>query len=320
LGALGVAGSHAPQTALPGPRPVFTLSACYAHVLVPAVFDTQTGRELVQEASQRIEHIPAKYAWVDQVVMVQEPAERLEGAPASYRIAEEKILVKPATTQVTVIPAEYTSVTEQEVDTPAHTAWQKGSRSLQRFGHRLGSILCRVEVPATHRTVTKRVLQSPATIQTTEIPAQYVSIKKRLANAPATTHSASIPGVYKIIKVQKLISLPQTTRVAVPAQYRTVTRKIKIQDSRLEWQPVLCRSNVTPALVKTLQQFLQRAGHSPGPIDGVFGRRTLAAVEAYQRAQGLAVGGLTFETLAALGIDVLHGRDEPGLPQQTQKL
>lgn len=43
---------------------------------------------------------------------------------------------------------------------------------------------------------------------------------------------------------------------------------------------------------KKIQTALQRAGFSPGPIDGIFGAKTLQAVKAFQRSQGLAVDGI----------------------------
>jgi peptidoglycan hydrolase-like protein with peptidoglycan-binding domain len=54
--------------------------------------------------------------------------------------------------------------------------------------------------------------------------------------------------------------------------------------------------------VKELQQKLQAKGFGPGPIDGVFGPRTEAALVAFQRATGLApdgvAGPLTWSALA----------------------
>jgi hypothetical protein len=46
-----------------------------------------------------------------------------------------------------------------------------------------------------------------------------------------------------------------------------------------------------PALIRELQQALVSAGFDPGPADGTFGRRTEAAVVAFQQANGLSVDG-----------------------------
>lgn len=45
-----------------------------------------------------------------------------------------------------------------------------------------------------------------------------------------------------------------------------------------------------PAVAR-MQQLLIRHGFRPGPVDGWFGRQTLAAVHAFQRAKGLKVDG-----------------------------
>lgn len=44
--------------------------------------------------------------------------------------------------------------------------------------------------------------------------------------------------------------------------------------------------------VSHLQTILQARGFDPGPIDGIFGPRTEAAVKAYQEAYGLTVDGI----------------------------
>ena len=44
--------------------------------------------------------------------------------------------------------------------------------------------------------------------------------------------------------------------------------------------------------VMKIQQALQLAGFSPGPIDGVFGPRTKTAVQSFQSAHGLAIDGI----------------------------
>jgi peptidoglycan hydrolase-like protein with peptidoglycan-binding domain len=44
--------------------------------------------------------------------------------------------------------------------------------------------------------------------------------------------------------------------------------------------------------VSRLQQLLEGAGFSPGPIDGMFGPRTEAAVRAFQEAKQLVADGI----------------------------
>lgn len=55
--------------------------------------------------------------------------------------------------------------------------------------------------------------------------------------------------------------------------------------------------------VREAQRLLEALGFSPGPVDGVFGPRTLGAVLEYQRSQGLTVDGLAGpQTLNQLGV------------------
>jgi peptidoglycan hydrolase-like protein with peptidoglycan-binding domain len=53
--------------------------------------------------------------------------------------------------------------------------------------------------------------------------------------------------------------------------------------------------------VTELQTALQRFGYDPGPIDGLLGARTLAAIRAYKSATGLPVdGGVSYALLLRL--------------------
>ncbi|WP_296945744.1 TIGR02594 family protein [uncultured Massilia sp.] len=44
--------------------------------------------------------------------------------------------------------------------------------------------------------------------------------------------------------------------------------------------------------VRHIQEALRAAGCDPGPVDGIWGRRTIAAVTAFQRREGLAADGI----------------------------
>jgi peptidoglycan hydrolase-like protein with peptidoglycan-binding domain len=56
--------------------------------------------------------------------------------------------------------------------------------------------------------------------------------------------------------------------------------------------------------VKAVQQALKDQGFDPGPIDGVMGGKTKAALKDYQQKEGLkATGQLDAETSAKLGVE-----------------
>lgn len=69
----------------------------------------------------------------------------------------------------------------------------------------------------------------------------------------------------------------------------------------------LRRGEGDPAVIQELQQALSEAGYDPGPTDGTFGRRTEAAVVAFQQANGLSVDGVVGPATASALNSVLAG-------------
>ncbi|MDH3598747.1 MAG: peptidoglycan-binding protein [Candidatus Tectomicrobia bacterium] len=278
------------------------LGECYAQVFVPAVFKTQEVEELKREASERFEIVPPKYEWSEQTVMVQEPTERIEVVPAEYEWVEEKVLVKPAASRVEVIEPQFEPVVADMIAKPAHHVWKEGSGPFQRINHATGQIMCLLEQPAIHKKITKYVLKTPGSTKSVEVPAQHETVRKRVVKTPASIRTVKVPAQYKVIKVAKLVSAAQAKRIVVPAEYQKVAKQVKVKEGRIEWQPVLCETNVTPPVVASLQRSLHRAGYDPGKIDGRIGKKTSVSLEAYQRDKGLPVGNLTLETLKSLGV------------------
>ncbi len=63
----------------------------------------------------------------------------------------------------------------------------------------------------------------------------------------------------------------------------------------------LLRQGDTGQAVLNLQAALYRAGYPPGPLDGIYGPLTAAAVAKFQRDHGLRVNGIAGEqTLSTL--------------------
>ncbi len=277
---------------------------CYARVLVPAQYQTETIQMLKNEASERLEIIPATFEAIEETLVIQEASERLEIVPATYEWIEEQVMVKPAFQKLALIPAEYELVSEQVIDKPAHFVWEKGRGLIEKVNFATGEIVCLKEIPATYKTVTKRMLKSPATTRAIEIPAEYKTVKKRLMKTPPTTKTISIPEETKVQKGLKMVEPAAVKRIPIPEEYQTFTKRIKVSEEKMAWKPVLCETNTTPQIVQQLQHSLKEKGFNPGPIDGEIGKETIKAVVAFQKEQGLPRGGLTVETFQALKVDL----------------
>lgn len=93
-----------------------------------------------------------------------------------------------------------------------------------------------------------------------------------------------------------------TALAADPAQLpKTVEDNAAVRDKAPTSVTTLTKG-AAGSKVKTLQVRLELQGYDPGPIDGIFGARTVAAVKSFQEYQGLKADGAVDEiTWKALG-------------------
>jgi hypothetical protein len=224
---------------------------------------------------------PAKYASYSETVLKSEASEKLTVIPAKYEMAEETIVVRPESKRLVKVDAQYGFVSERILDKPAHTVWKKGKGPITKVNNATGEILCKVEVPATYRTVRKRVLKQKAGVREITIPAQY-----------------------KTVKVRKLVEDAKAIREEIPADYQTVSKRRLVKQPEMRWEKVLCQTNASPSMVRKVQLGLQAKGYNPGKADGILGRDTLNAISKFQRSKGLATGGLTLDSIKALGVSM----------------
>jgi len=275
---------------------------CYARVLTPPTYRTTEKRVLKSPESERIEIVPPKYEMVTEKVLVKEASEEAVLVPAEYKWVTEKVLVSEPGEKIVSKPPVYKTVTEKVLVRPAYTTWKKGHGPIQKVDNATGEIMCLVEVPAEYKTISKRVLVEPARTEKVKIPGQYKEVKKRVMVEPPKMVKKKIPAEYKTIQVRKMVTPPQEKRIKIPAKYTTIAEREKVTDASLEWRPILCETNTTPQIIADLQRALDKKGYNPGPIDGVIGSETMAAVNAFQKDNKLASGQITLETLKALGI------------------
>ncbi|MDZ4339908.1 MAG: peptidoglycan-binding domain-containing protein [candidate division NC10 bacterium] len=73
--------------------------------------------------------------------------------------------------------------------------------------------------------------------------------------------------------------------------------------------------------VERAQQALREKGQDPGPIDGIMGPRTKAALKDFQRAQGLLeTGRLDADTMTKLGAKATPSEERMEKTPQEKKL
>ncbi len=275
---------------------------CYARVYVPPTFETFETKVLKTDASQTLAIQPAEFENVTEEVVIQEASHRLEVVPAEYEWVEERIEVEPAYTKLKKVPARFETQSEKIVDKPARTVWKKGRGPHEKVNNATGEIMCLVEVPATYKTVTKKVMVEGPRVDKVEIPAKYKTVKRKVLKNPATTRRVEIPAKTKTVTRRALRKPATEVAQNLPAEYQTVTQTRQVSGGSMEWQAVLCETNSNRSQIKRLQQALADEGYNPGGIDGAFGRQTGEAIKAFQRDQGLATGGITLETLRKLGV------------------
>ena len=290
--------------------------------IIPAQFETLEEKVEVIPASKKVVEIPAEYEYVEEKILVEEaktvwkkgqnPAQKLSGAtgeimclvnvPAKYKTIKKLVVKSPARTEVQEVPAEVQTLAVQKViaeptvkytlipavhktiekkvpDTAASFMWTNASTGADKPWRATGHMVCLVEKEAVTKDIKKVVLDVPATV-TEEI----------------------VPAVEETVKVEKLVTPAKESRKPVEAEYKTIEKVKKVKDSTMQWQRILCQTNMTKNVIEKIQSSLNERGYNAGEPDGAMGRGTRGALESFQKDNGLATGGITYETLEALEI------------------
>ncbi len=296
-----VFGQDLPPDAQPG--------QCFAKCVIPDEYETVTEQIVSKEASSRLEIIPAKYTTVTEEIMVKEGYNVLTVVPPTYTTVTEEIVVQDPSSRLEVVPAVYETVTEEILVSPATTQWVRGKATPDCVSSNPDDcrVWCLKEIPAKYKSVSRRVLRESASTREVPVPGKTKTITRTVVQTPATVQEKSIPPEYKSV-TKKVLDTPATaTETEIPAEFKTITTRRLIRSGGFtEWREVLCDSKQTSSNISRIQRALKDRGYEPGPIDGIMGSQTRAALRQFQEDNGLAVGvqgtSVPFETLKALGL------------------
>jgi len=292
--------------------------------VVPAEFETKEEQVEVVPATKEVVQIEAEYETVEEKVLVEEektvwkkgknPAQQISGAtgdimclvkiPAKYKTVKKQVLKSPARTEIkeipavietiavkkmiaeptvkyTLVPAVYETVEKKILETPAEFKWINSDTEKEEEWEETGKQICLVETPAVTKEITKTVIDTPASIEEEEIPATLESVK-----------------------VKKLVAEAQEVKTPIEAEYKTIEKSKKVSDSSVAWERILCQTNMTKNVIQKIQEALKEKSYKVGKPDGILGRGTSNAIERFQRDNSLSTGGITYETLNALNIEL----------------
>lgn len=284
---------------------------CFAIGYLPPKYRIEKVKVLVDEGGEKVIVKPPVYRTVEKRVMVKPETEEIVTVPPVYKTVREKVLVRPATEKVVVVkPAVYKWVTEKVMVEPPRTVWKRGEAFLskaikKKWDPKTGDILCLVQIPAKYKYIRKRVMVEPPVTKKIVIPPEYRYVEKKVLVKPATTKVIKIPPVYKTIKVKELVEPAREERIEIPPKYAWVEKRVQVRKPQYLWVKVLCKTNMTPEMIKKLQVALKKEGYYDGPIDGIWGPKTQKAVVAYQKDHDLPItpGAVTLKMLKMLNLE-----------------
>ncbi len=258
---------------LPNAKP----GECYAKVITPTQYKTETEEVVIKQASETVEIVPAKYRLVEERVMVKEASSQVVPVPAEYEVVEEKVETVPARNewftiagsgknrdQIPVSPVLLEAVSNSGVDL---TKALPGMCYKEHF------------IPAKYREETEKVLVNEESEEIESIEAQYEEVEERVLVKEASTVVEEIPAVFETVEEKVMIEpaksvwkkgtglvqkIDNTTGeimclVEIPAKYEVVATKVlktpattKVVEVPAEYKTVVVRKMVQPAQEKRI--------------------------------------------------------------------
>lgn len=147
----------------------------------------------------------------------------------------------------------------------------------------------------------------PEATQPQPEPGVFAATQDGPENAPPNTcwgktvSPAVVERVTERVQITPAEVNPDGTIATLPT-YRNEDRQVIVTPRKNNWFETPCPDVLTPEFVSSLQRALLARGEYAGPITGVLGPETHAAVQKLQQREGLDSSVLSLKTARALGL------------------
>ena len=225
--------------------------------------------------------VPAIYKEVvKRIVLTPAVAKKVAVTP-TYKIVKIEEMVEPAKSKRLSIPPKYQTLAKKERVAKERYFWSDGSA----------------------KNASTRLRNQCNQICLIGTPAKYKKIAKKIVVTPATSKKVKTPEKYQVVKVKKILQKASFNKIIIPKEYITIVTQRERTKGYSKWMPMVCESNMTPTIIRAVQQALQFQGFYKGEINGVWNIESKSAGRAYQRKKGLAITNkLSIETMMSLGV------------------
>lgn len=277
-------------------------TACYAQVLIPAVYQAAEEKVVTFESSPLYQTTPTQLSYGERKIKVADAYVTYEIIPAVFAEVTEVVEIERERNEIEVLPPTYRTEVKRVKTKEASIQWNPACAPVT--GDDASSIppACLLESPAEYQEVTRELIATPARTVKRVIPAKTQTVTRKILVEPAKIVRKEIPAVYvsiplsRVEQAAKLITTPQ------PEQSQKVPVLRKVQAERFGKMPVLCETQADAAFIQRLQQRLQQLGYYTGKPSGAIDTATRAALTRFQQDNRLASGAITLETLQKLGL------------------
>lgn len=257
---------------------------------------------VLQEPSVRYSVTPAHMREGVQQVVTREGVKTYRVAPATFKQVTEKVMVKPEIPRFVVVPAVYEEREAMLTVEEAKTVLEPCRAAGTRYTNTGAMAFCAKEIPAKEEKVTVKVLVQPETTKVEYEPAVYETVTRWVVDQPARVIEVLEEPELAEVALVEVVNPEKTEQHAAPAVTKIMNITKYEGEPRVVLRRAVCDTEIDAALVAQLQSALSTKGYSPGRIDGLLGKRTVAALANYQADNGIAIGAVTYESLELLNV------------------